>query len=171
MGWEVGADTFKGLILATLLFIGGYIRKKLRPTVKLIKRILDVSDRVDKMESEVMIVKGRQMALMYCDPKPMFLLNEKNEVKWVNPAWLELTGIASERDAMGFGYLRAIPEEDLEKMTEQSEVFKNHPGSFAGEVRFKNVKTGVVTNTFCRSEIVNVNERLVETVGILKPII
>jgi len=161
---------FEALIIGFLLWAANEIYKKLKPFRKWVTNIVSVSDRVDKMEEKVVVVEGRQMALMYCDPKPIFLLNEKNEVKFVNPAWLEMTGMENEKSAMGFGYLRAIPEEDRDTMMEHSETFLKHPGSFAGEVTFRHVKTGAEILCYCRSEIVNSKERLVETVGILKPV-
>lgn len=170
MPLDWAADLFKTLIGTAAVFSANWIRKKFKPTMKHLKRISEVSDRVDGLETKVMMIEGRQHALMYIDPRPIFVLNSKNEVKSVNPAWLEMTGMQTEKDALGFGYLRAIPEEDRDMMMEQAETFLEHPGAFSGEVKFKNVKTGTIIITYCRSEIVLNKELVVETIGILKQI-
>ena len=145
-----------------------FIAKKIKPVVRLAKRVAVVSDRVDELENKVEIVEKRQFALIYVDTRPIFIMNKKNEVTHVNTAWLEMTEMQSEREALGFGYLQAIPEEDKEMMMDRSEIFLEHPSAFSGNVRFKKVKTGKIITVHCRSELINQNEMLYETVGILK---
>lgn len=144
-----------------------FVSKKLNPFIKEIKRVAGASDRVDKLESELDIVTKRQFALIYIDTRPIFIINKKGEVSHVNAAWLEMTEMQSERDALGFGYMQAIPEEDKEMMIDRSEMFLDHPGSFSGEVRFQKVRSRQIITTYCRSEIIKDNETLYETIGIL----
>lgn len=144
-----------------------FVSKKINPFIKQFKRVAEVSGRVDEIERELDIVTQRQFALIYVDTRPIFILNKKGEVSHVNAAWLEMTEMQNERDALGFGYMQAIPEEDRDDMMGKSEMFTQHPGSFAGEIRFKKVKSKQIITTYCRSEVIKNDETLYETIGII----
>jgi len=144
-----------------------FVSKKLTPFIKQFKRVAVVSGRVDKIEKELDIVTKRQFALIYVDTRPIFILNKKGEVIHVNAAWLEMTEMQNERDALGFGYMQAIPDADKEMMMDRSEMFLEHPGSFSGEVRFQKIRSKQIITTYCRSEVIKNNETLYETIGIL----
>jgi PAS domain-containing protein len=160
-------DIFKALLLPALLFTANWIRKKFKPTFKHIKRITEVSDRVDKIEKDLDLVKKRQTALIEVDNRPIFILNGKGEVIKVNSAWLDMTEMKSEKEALGFGYLQAIPEDDREMMVERNELFVEHPSVFSGEIRFLKVKSKQIITAYCRSEPIKNGEILIETIGIL----
>lgn len=167
MAWDWAIDTFKTLIGAAIIYVANWLREKFKPTLKHLKRINEVSDRVDVMESDLLVMKSRQMALIDVDHRPIFIMNSKNEVVKVNSAWLEMTGMKTEKEALGFGYLQAIPEEDREMIQERSDFFLEHPSPYSGEVRFKNVHTKEIIIAYCRSEFFNKDQKLYETIGML----
>ena len=69
------------------------------------------------------------------------------------------------KDAANFGYIRAIYPNDRASMAVEREDIINHPVPFYGQVRFKNVVTGAIIITMCRTELIYNENELVETIG------
>lgn len=170
MQLELAMKIFEALIIAALLFIGEWLRKKFKPTVKAIKRMSEVSDRVDDLEEKVIMLNGRQHSLIYIDPQPIFIFNEKAEVKSVNPAFLEMTGFTNEKEALGVGFLKAIPKENRQETLSQIDDFVKHGGTFASEIILQNIDTKEIIKTYCRIESIKNKEVIIEAVGTLKQI-
>ena len=160
LGWAGAA------LLATWKF-WRLVAKKVSPLIKEIRKIAGVSDRMDAIEKKTDLIEKRQMALISVDNRPIFILNEKNELKSANEAWLEMTEMTNEKDALGFGYLQVIPEDDRDMIIKRSELFLKHHTSFAGNVRFIKLRSKKIFTAYCRTDIIKDNEILVETIGIL----
>ena len=160
------SDTFKALIAAAALWLASYIRKKIVPVFKALLRIAQVVERVDEIENDVWIVKSKQRAIMATDPNPTYITDCNSDLIYANPAWAEMAGFNSVEDAYGKGYLRAIPNEDVEPLEQMAERQVKHPFSFEGHIRFKNIRTGEIVNTICRSELVfNKDGKWIRTIG------
>lgn len=169
MKWEWAADTFKALIVIAATWLANYFRKKTIPFITAVGRIIKVSDRVDLLELELSIIGNRQMAVIHADPNPVFIVNEKTDLVYANPAWVAMTGFSDAKDAYGKGYLKAIPPEDREMVEKDGERFAEHPSSYEGEVTFRNIKTKLIIKTLCRSELVHDKDgKLVQTIGRLQ---
>lgn len=169
MKWDWAVDTFKALLAAAAMWIANWLRKNAIPYMKELQRYKTLLDRVERLEIELSIEKSKGMAGLYVDPAPVFITNMKGEVIFVNPAWLEMTGLPSEKDAIGFGFMKVIPQEDREALEYQAELLMQHPGTWVGTVRFKHWKSKQIINTTCVTEVVHDRDgRFIETVGKLK---
>jgi len=166
MDWkEKGTETvFVGIIA----FLGSIFVKKFRPAWKEIKRIAALADTVDELKKEAAISKAREIAIFDTETDPIFILNEKGEVKYVNTAWLQMTGMRTQTDAYGMGYMRVIPEKDRERISEQNEMLNKHPSSSEDSMVFEHFVTKEHILTIYRSQPVFYNGTLVETVGRIK---
>lgn len=154
------------LITTAILFIFGYMRKKAVPVHTAFKRILSVPDRVDAVEKNVEHIKKRQLALIDLDPNPILIMNGEGEVTRVNSAFLEMTEMGSDKEALGFGYLQAIPEKERDNVRERMELFVEHPSqSFSGEMKFWKIKTKTEVLAYFRSESINKDEKLYEIIS------
>lgn len=165
MNLKLVEDLLKLGIAGICAWVGNYIRKNAVPFYKQVIILAKLAARVEIMERRIYIAESKQMVILYTSTDPSFITNTKGEVVFVNPAWLDMTGISTANDAYGFGYMQAIPIEDREALREQSEILVDHPGPFSGAVRFKNVRSGDIIDTLCRSEIVRFEGIPVETVG------
>ncbi len=163
--WDA-ETTFKTLIGLALAASAKYLFTKIKPGYIAIKKWLKVAEKVDELHKEAATLKSAQLAMHHINKDPIFLTNPKGEVTFVNAAWLNMTGIGDSRDAIGFGYLRAIPHEDLEYIKRQSDTLQEHPSPFSGKIRFKHIHTGDIYVTDCRSELIfNHEQKHVETIG------
>jgi PAS domain-containing protein len=151
MAWDWKEDSFKGAIGIVVAWAGAYTAKRFRPSIKYVKAWFKMKDSVTKLEYNHAILNNSFKALLQIDRHPIFIVNNKNEVVFVNAAWMEMTGMRDSKDALGFGWLQAIPEKDRDRILEQGERIQEHPSNFAGHVEFQNVQTGTPTNTWCRS--------------------
>lgn len=166
MSWEWKEDTFKGLIAIILGWGGAYLGKKTKLIYSHFRDLMQVNSKVTELETEFSILQDRQRGLMRTDPIPIYITNEKGEVTFVNAAWMEMTGFRDSEDVKGYGFMRCIPDEDVAKTKERGEMLRDHPSTFFGEVRFKNVQTGNLIITNCMRELVfNDKGCLVETIG------
>ena len=147
-------EVFKGAIGIVLAWGGIYVGKRIKPLFRYVKNWIRVKRIAEKLETDSSVQQNTLRALLNIDKHPIFITNNEAEVEWVNRAWLEMTGIGTMDDALGFGFLSAIPVEDRDIVLEQGERIKNHPSNFVGEVRFRNVKSGKIINTWCISEVV-----------------
>lgn len=164
MDWQ---ERFETAFVGVLGLIGLWLVKKSKPLYNMAKRVYGLMQELDILKKDVGIVKDRQLKVLYTSSHPVFIVNPKGEVIFVNPAWLEMTGIRTEKDAFGFGFLKVIPEKNREAMIEQNELLSKHPSAFEGEVEFQNLITDEIILTICRSEPVFYNGEHIETIGIL----
>lgn len=163
MEWKEKATDI--LFVGVSGLVGGWIVKKFWPSVKNAKRMYGLLTELDWLKKEVVVMKERQFKILYTAPDPIFICNPKGEVTFVNPAWLQMTGIRTEKDALGFGFMKAIPEEDRDNLLEESERLVEHPGSYEGIVRFQHIGTTDIVTTMCRSEPYYYNGEHIETIG------
>jgi len=168
MEWkEKGIETIFG---GVILFLGSFFVKRARPFWKELKRMSLLTDKVDALAKQADIAEKRLRAVLYTSSEPSFICNEKGEIIFVNPAWLRMTGMRTEKDAFGFGYLAVIPDEDIEMMVRENERFLKHPFSFEDEVRYLHFVTKKIIITRVRSEPVMYGGILFETIGTITEI-
>ena len=168
MEWkEKGIETIFG---GVILFLGSFFVKRARPFWKELKRMSLLTDKVDALTKQAEIQDMRLRAVLYTRKEPVFICNDRGEVTFVNPPFLELTGLRTEKDAFGFGYLAVIPDEDIEMMVRENERFLKHPFSFEDEVRYLHFVTKKIIITRVRSEPVMYGGILFETIGTITEI-
>lgn len=170
MGWKWDTQTtFTALLIAGLGTCGGYIFKQIAPGYKSWKKFLKKLHRVedlDLMETRLEILENTFVAWYDILEDPIYKTSPSGEVTYVNAAWLEMTGITDSKNAFGFGYMAAIPDEDFAKIERLHDLHQAHPSSFRGNVRFKNVQTGEIITTRCKAALVyDFKDNLIETIG------
>lgn len=158
------ADIAKVAIIGVGGWAANIVRKKAWPFIKSLVKFGNVVERQDNLEKQFKIKQSRNRAILHIDKHPIFITDNKGEVTYVNPAWVEMTGM-DERDALGKGYLQAIPDEDIDSMEAKSERMIKHPSSLYDEVVFIHVRTKQIIKTMCRSEPVYQDESHKETIG------
>src|SRR5690349_260940 len=122
-GWS---ETFKTLIAAVT---GGAVfkhYKKVVPIWKYAQKVVKAVDQIDDAHRDIQIIKNTIRAAFHTDKNPVFILNSKGAVIYVNPAWLEMTGFIDTKDAYGFGYMMAIPLEDQPTMERYSRTLNEN---------------------------------------------
>ncbi len=152
MSSEIGQETFKALLILAAGWIGRTIWKSIFPFIIIARKFIKIVDRVDVLEIKVSVIDARQFALIKSDPNPVFITDSKGALIYANMSWVSMTGFSDVEHALGKGWAQAIPEEDIEMLEKLSERYEGHPSSFEGVVRFKNLKTGDIIKTMCRSE-------------------
>lgn len=163
MDWkEKGTET---IFVGVIAFFGSIFVKKIKPMWKELRRISKLTDGVDDLVKKSDIAEKRLRAVLYSSSDPIFINNNEGEVVFVNPAWLALTGMKTEKDAYGFGYMAVIPEDDRDDRERDNKRLVDHPSSFEGEIRFQHFITKEIIVTMCRSEPVEYDGELVETIG------
>lgn len=124
------------------------------------------SKKIADLENDIYIANAKQMALVYCAPDAVFVNNNKGEVIFVNPAWLDLTGMPTAKDAYVYGYMRVIHKENIDWVKENNKSLAEHPSSFDNYIIFQHYKTRAKITTLCRSEPIFDNKGVVqETIG------
>jgi len=151
--------------LGVIAFFGSLFVRKVKPVWRELKRMSRLTDTVDELNKKADIAEKRLRAVLYSSSDPIFINNTEGEVVFVNPAWLAMTGMRTEKDAYGYGYMAVIPEEDREEMEINNKRLLKHPSSFEGVVRFQHFVTKEIILTTCRSEPVEYEGELVETIG------
>ena len=167
------------IFVGVITFLGGIFVKKARPTWNQLKRLANSSDDIDRIRREILELKKnneltneRLEKLMYTSENPIFITNNEGEVISVNLAYLEMTGIRTYKDALGIGYMQAIPHSNRDYMKEQMELFAEHPSSFIDQLVFQHISNGNIIVTKCRSEPILFDDELFETIWrltIIKP--
>ena len=126
--------------------------------------VLKVASKLHFKES--FILRAKQMALVYCAPDPIFISNSQGEVTFVNPAWLNMTGMPTASDAYGYGYIKVVHPINKKSIQDDGELLIKHPSSYENVVIFQHFKTKKAIHTICRSEPIRDEEgNLVETIG------
>lgn len=168
MEFDWKADLFKFLMGSVLG--GGMLRiyVKSKPTIELWRRVIKSPDRLDKVENDVYVNMKRRIAYYDLDDRPIFILNQKREVIYVNYCWLTTFGFSDSKQSLGTGYLRAIPNSDHVNIRNKSKELVGNEGSFDEPITFQHIGTKELIYTNCRSEpIFDLHGILVETIGFL----
>lgn len=168
MAFEWKDDLWKPALAAVLGWVSTKAGKKIVPFAKEVWKLKDVNKELAELKKQIYLHKEEMSALLHIMKMPMFVNNEKMELVWVNAAWLEMTGFRDPEDALGFGYLRAVPERYHSQYEAISEQMKRHPFNFTGTVVMRNVETKQEITCFCRTkDISDENGNLVKVLGIL----
>ena len=148
---------------------------KLEVEVKTIKaKILpnggsSLDDKLNVIINTQELMREKQKALMYSDLTPMFTLDANENLTFVNAAWLKLTGFNNPEDAYGIGWLRAIPEDERKKLMDIREQQRQSPFAFYDTVIFKNIMTGELVKTTCKTTLVkDAKGQVIEKIGSLQ---
>ena len=110
-----------------------------------INRVENKVNIIDERQQEIKktgeLVKGRQTAIYYLNPSPMFITNKKGNLEYVNKAWKDLFSINEDEEVFGLGWLNKIIPEDQIKMAEETHIrMMKNPSPYSGEMVFKNAK-------------------------------
>lgn len=180
MEWEIWQGRiivlFKGAIVFVLGYIGKESIKKVKPSFiyfrelfKGSEKILAVQNQIVLNTEDVYILKGMITSYMRLEKNPMFITDAKGDLESVNDSWLEVMGFRDSDDALGKGYLQAIPtNEEVLRVEGISERLIKHPSPYSVKVDFINVTTRKRFSALCKSDPVYTKERkLFLTVGIL----
>lgn len=128
-----------------------------------------IKDKINKIAYDLELMNVRYDATLYIDSNPIFINDKLGNVIFVNAAWLEMTGFNNPKDAMGFGWMKALPEEEAERLQIINETLTKHPSSFMGEIIFKNIKTQEIIKTNCRTTLIrDSKDNIVSTIGTLE---
>ena len=155
----------EAIFAAAIAFVGAIFVKKAKPAWNELRRLTRLTDNVDELNRNVGINDALVRSILHTASDAIFISNTKGEVIFVNMAYLQLTGMRTQKDAYGFGFLQVIPEDDREDILEQGERLAKHPSSFEDIVRFEHFITKEIITTLCRSEPLFYKGELVETLG------
>ncbi len=156
----------------------GSITKSIRQFFKRGATILSLQSTISELEKrckentrQIFISNGKQMSWAYCSPHPMFITNPKGEATFVNPAFLQMTGITTVTDAFHREYINAIHPSHKDFIEDEIDRLVKYPNSFNKEIIFRHIKTFERITTICRSEPIHDNEGvLIETIWIVSVI-
>lgn len=149
--------------------IGGlvvYFKKDIAPFFKKIygktlrNKINDLSIRMD-------ISENLFYALLEIDDRAIFVNDEKGELTYVNPSWLNITGMPNIESAKGHGYMSVIPKDDKVAVEQLHQLHQDHPTTrYDGTIRFQKYKTNIITEYYCKSfPITDYTNHVKKTIG------
>jgi len=130
MDWK--EDTLKAAVVAILGVIGHaflkFFKKSVLPLVKTYKDI----GKFDKIVTDTHYSLELVKAIMHISPQPMYLMDLHGNMEYVNAAWCEKTEFRDPDDATGYGWLRAIPDKELDNMRRKNDDFVKSPSNVEG---------------------------------------
>lgn len=163
MGWDWAVDTFKGLIAIAVAWLANYLRKQAKPSLLAVRKMSNIVKIIQDIEKQQAINASKFSALIHISRQPVYIIDTTGAVTYVNQAWVDLTGFKDDKDAYGFGYLRAVHSDDRKEI-------ERHSSSFNGLVRFRNLKTDQVIICDCVSEtFCDDKGKVAGTIGTLYP--
>jgi PAS domain S-box-containing protein len=168
MSWDWVIDTAKVLIAGLIAWSANQLRKQAKPMVEAIKKLGNIVKIVNRFETKQAIITSEQLAFYHISKNPIYIIDERGAITYVNPAWVNMAGFRDDREAYGLGYLRAVHPDDREELERQRAMLEKVQSSFQGVVRFKNLQTGAIIYADCSSELVYDDKgKVVKTIGIL----
>lgn len=170
MAWDWAIDTFKGLIAIVVAWFANYLRKESKPILRAIKKLANIVKILERMESLQAIHDSKFKGYIHVSRHPIYEIDTIGAITYVNQAWVDLTGFKDDKDAYGFGYMRAVHPEDRDEIEKQRQMIEKHNSSFNGIVRFKNLKTDQIIICDCVSQpFTDDKGKIIGTIGILYP--
>lgn len=140
MAWDF-SDVFKGLMATAISAFTIWAYKKLKPTVRLIKRFWNIANQTDILQKDVAILQNERLALFHIDLNPILIKNTKGEIDYCNPAFVDMAGFNSAEDAYGFGFTEAIHPDERERTDRLRAQQQAHPSQVQGIVKMQNIQT------------------------------
>ena len=132
-----------GFVASWLLKWGKKTIKDYTSGASEIKNLSEVVRRLNEVEEF-------KLAMMHFNSNPMFIVDDDGSLEYVNPAWCEMTGFKNPDDALGMGYMRAIPERFKDEVIDMNEKAVRHPSTFEGEIIFQHLyDKHLEIKTFC----------------------
>jgi len=166
MEWK--EDALKAAVVALLGFIGHAFLKNFKNTISPVRKIFKDINKVDRIEDDGHYASQLLQSVIHIMPYPMYIMDIKGDLEYVNPAWCEVTGFRDPEDAYGMGFMRAIPDADAEMMMRRNEQFIKHPSNFEGVVNLRHIYTGEEFKANCRTELIySKDKKVIKTIGIL----
>lgn len=101
-------------------------------------------DTIDKIQSELEMVRGSQRAVLDSSPIAMFEAESNGNCLWVNRAWRDLAGI-TDSQAYGQGWQTSILEEDRKRVKDEWLESVAQHRDFNSDYSFRNVLTGKIS--------------------------
>jgi PAS domain S-box-containing protein len=168
MSWDWVIDSAKGVIAVLIAWSAGYLRKQAKPMIEALKKIGNIVKIVNQFDTKQAITASELLAFYHIQKNPIYIIDERGAITYVNPAWVNMAGFRDDREAYGLGYLRAVHPDDREELERQRAMLEKVQSSFQGMVRFKNLQTGAIIYADCSSELVYDDKgKVVKTIGIL----
>lgn len=167
MDWDWKIDTFKIMIAGVIGWGGKELVKKFKPFIASVRKVMNI----DELDEEVSIIKSKQMAGFHISPDPIFIVNPRGEIIYVNSAWSDVTGIDS-KDAHGLWFTVGMHPDNEIEMKNRGEMSITHSSPFFGIIYLLHEETRNKIKTYCRSEMVrDRNNNIIETIGRLSIIV
>ena len=167
MEWK--EDALKATIVALLGFIGHAFLKFFKRSIYPLKKVLKDANKVNGLEVEQHYISQLLQSFIHVMPYPMYIMDIKGDLEYVNPAWCTVTGFRDPEDAYGMGFMRAIPDRHVELMMKRNEQFVKHPSNFEGVVTMQHIYTLDEFTANCRTELIYLKDKKVfKTIGILE---
>lgn|GEM_PF-4555887 len=164
MAWD-WSDTIKGGIATLVGAIATVSYKKFKPTLSYFRKLFLVTQDVEKLKDEVIILQGERIAFFHTDKNPIIVKNALGELIYVNPSFVDMAGFENAEDALGFGYVSAIHPDQQDELEKLRDRLNKHPSNYFGYVKWKNKQTGVAVLTVVRTKLVHdYKNELIETI-------
>jgi PAS domain-containing protein len=167
MEWkDKGTET---ILAGVIAFIGSVFLKIAKKNFVPIKTNFKNIGEIGKIKTDSHYNNELIKAFMQLSPNPMYLMDLQGSMETVNTAWCEKTEFRDPEDATGNGWLRAIPDEELEKMKRKNEAFMEHPSNVEGT----QIMMGIYSNIPFKAHFKTVllkdeNEKPYKVLGILE---
>lgn len=113
-------------------FLGHIFLKYGKKSIHPIKKIFRNADKVDKVITDSHYNHELIKAIMQLLPSPIYLMDLQGSMECANKAWCDVTEFRDPEDAHGNGWLRAIPDEELDRMRKRNDDFVKHPSNIEG---------------------------------------
>ena len=192
--WKESAFTALKWVGAGLTTWGAmYVKGRVKPIAGNIKKFINLHNTVEELrksiesgeterqllsaklsslrieyDKDLQIVKEKELAAFGISTTPVFKVDSNGDLFYVNGAWLDMVGSNNADEMYGRGYLRVIPQEDIPSMNAQTDWMIKHPTSFNGKIRYKHLHTDQIINTYCRTNIIEHEGKVVEIIGRLE---
>jgi PAS domain S-box-containing protein len=145
-------------IKSEVQFNGG--KYKLRDAVE------DIKDLTELISYNQAIISEKQRSMMYIDSNPIYIADKEGNWNFVNASLLEMLGYHDPKDIYGIGWMKAIPDEDIDKVEKEYIRDKSNQSPSFGQMRFKDGKGNLVLVNR-RTTLIYVNNKLEEIMGTL----
>lgn len=176
MEWDWKAEIYTaGKWLGAFVVTWGFnqVRKKWKPFYANLKKFIRQTERVDALEiitkknaTEIEVINNTILGIFDLENYPIFINDNDGELVFVNSQWLKTLGFSDPNDALGSGFMIAIPELDRDRIESQARRLQKNPSPFRGVVNFIHTQTGAPIKMFCRTEVIfDYSNNYIKTIG------
>ncbi len=159
----------EAIYLGAIAFVGSIFLKKSKPVWKELKRMSTITERMDLLTRKVAILESAKLAEYDTSPIPTFIVNTDGELTYANPALGDLLGFSTLDDVHSKGWMRAVPDDNIETVEKITKRLVEHPSSYECNLKLWHIKTKEFIYTKLRIELVTDDKNeIVETIGKLQ---